>query len=227
MMIKDIPVEQRPRERLIKYGVSFLSNQELLSIILKSGTRNKSVYDLSNEILDKLSGIDKLKDFEISFLTNIKGIGMAKACEVLSAIELGKRIYCDNNNLGNRIHSSKDVFLDMKYYLNNKKQEYFYCLYLNNKNQILERKLLFMGTVNKSIVHPREVFKYAYLTSASSIICVHNHPSGDITPSNEDIFLTKSLIEIGKVQSIPVLDHIIMSDSNYYSMADNMEMFYE
>ena len=227
MMIKDIPKLQRPRERLIKNGVGSLTNQELLSIILKSGTRNKSVYDLSNEILDKLSGIDKLKDFEISFLTSIKGIGMAKACEVISAIELGKRIYCDSEKLGSRIHSSKDVFLDMKYYLNNKKQEYFYCLYLNNKNQIIERKLLFMGTVNKSIVHPREVFKYAYLTSASSIICVHNHPSGDITPSNEDIFLTKSLIEIGKVQNIPVLDHIIMSDSNYYSMADNMELFYE
>ena len=224
MMIKDIPVSQRPRERLIKYGVSSLSNQELLSIILKSGTKNKSVYDLSNEILNKLSGI---KDYELSFLTNIKGIGTAKACEVLSAIELGKRIYCDSNNLGNRIHSSKDVFLDMKYYLNNKKQEYFYCLYLNNKNQILERKLLFMGTVNKSIVHPREVFKYAYLSSASSIICVHNHPSGDVIPSKEDIFLTKSLIQIGKVQSIPILDHIIMSDSTYYSMADNMEMFYE
>ncbi len=227
MMIKDIPISQRPRERLIKYGVSSLSNQELLSIILKSGTKNKSVYDLSDEILNKLSGINNLKDYELNFLTSIKGIGTAKACEVLSAIELGKRIYCDNNNLGNRIHSSKDVFLDMKYYLNNKKQEYFYCLYLNNKNQILERKLLFMGTVNKSIVHPREVFKYAYLSSASSIICVHNHPSGDVTPSKEDIFLTKSLIQIGKVQSIPILDHIIMSDSTYYSMADNMELFYE
>ena len=214
MMIKDIPVEQRPRERLIKYGVSSLSNQELLSIILKSGTKSKSVYDLSDEILNKLSGINNLKDYELNFLTSIKGIGVAKACEVLSAIELGKRIYCDSNNLGNRIHSSKDVFLDMKYYL-------------NNKNQILERKLLFMGTVNKSIVHPREVFKYAYLSSASSIICVHNHPSGDVTPSKEDIFLTKSLIQIGKVQSIPILDHIIMSDSTYYSMADNMEMFYE
>ena len=226
-MIKDIPEEQRPRERLVKNGVSSLTNQELLAIILKSGTKNKSVYDLSDEILNKLSGLDKLKDFEINFLTSIKGIGLAKACEVISAIELGKRIYCDNEKSGNKIHSSKDVFLDMKYYLNNKKQEHFYCIYLNNKNQVIERKLLFMGTVNKSIVHPREVFKYAYLTSASSIICVHNHPSGDTTPSNEDIFLTKSLIEIGKVQNIPVLDHVIISDSNYYSMADNMELFYE
>lgn len=226
MLIKDISKGERPRERLVKYGVNSLSNQELLAIILKNGTKNKSVFDLAGEILNKLSSITKLKEYELSWLTDIKGIGIAKACEVLSSIELGKRIYNENNNkYTNKIHSSKDIYEYMKYYLKDIKQEYFYCLYLNNKNQILERKLLFMGTVNKSIVHPREVFKYAYLSSASSIICVHNHPSGDINPSKEDIDFTKNLMEIGKIQNIPILDHVIISNNDYYSMFDNLEMF--
>ena len=226
MLIKDISKGERPRERLIKYGVGSLSNQELLSIILKCGTKDNSVLDLSNEILKKLSSIDKLKEYELSWLTEIKGIGLAKACEVLSTIELGKRIYEeDTNNNIIKIKSSNDVYKYMKNILKNIKQECFYCIYLNNKNQVLERKMLFMGTVNKSIVHPREVFKYAYLSSASSLICVHNHPSGDTKPSNEDINFTKSLIEIGKIQNIPVLDHVIIGSDNYYSMCDNLEMF--
>jgi len=226
MMLKDVPIEDRPRERLIKYGVSSLSNKELLSIILKSGTKNKSVYDLSLEILTRLNSIDNLKEFELNSLLVIKGIGTAKACEVLASIELGKRIYLlDNNKTSEKITSSKSVYLSMKYYLKDKKQECFYCIYLNNKNQILERKLLFMGTVNKSVVHPREVFKYAYLSSASGIICVHNHPSNDVKPSLEDIELTKALIEIGKIQAIPIIDHVIVGNDCYYSMADNLELF--
>lgn len=226
MMLKDIAKEDRPRERLIKFGVSSLSNKELLSIILKNGTKNKSVYELSNEILSRLNSIGNLKEFEFNSLIGIKGIGIAKACEILSAIELGKRIYLlDNNKNKGKITSSKTVYESMKYYLNDKKQECFYCLYLNNKNQILERKLLFMGTVNRSIAHPREVFKYAYLSSASGIICVHNHPSNDVKPSLEDIELTKALIEIGKIQAIPILDHVIIGNDCYYSMADNLELF--
>ncbi len=226
MLIKDISKGERPRERLIKYGVSSLSNQELLSIILKCGTKDKSVLELSNDILNKLSSLKNLKEYELSWLIEIKGVGIAKACEVLSAIELGKRINDESSNDGiTRIRSSNDVFKYMKSILKDLKQECFYCIYLNNKNQVLERKLLFMGTVNKSIVHPREVFKYAYLSSASSVICVHNHPSGDIKPSNEDINFTKSLIEIGKIQNIPVLDHVIIGCDNYYSMCDNLEMF--
>lgn len=224
-MIKDIPIDDRPRERLLKLGCSSLSNQELLSIILKSGTKNKSVFELSNEILNKLTTLDNLKDYEISWLLDIKGIGVAKACDILASIELGRRIYMNGNKCKDKITCSSDVYNIMKYFLSDKKQEYFYCLYLNNKNQILERKLLFMGTVNRSVVHPREVFKYAYLSSASSIICVHNHPSNDIKPSKEDINFTEALIEIGKVQDIPILDHVIVGSDSYYSMADNLELF--
>lgn len=224
MKIKDLPKEDRPREKLIKYGVSALSNEELLCIILKTGTKDKSVKDLSDEILNEVSNISNLKECSIEYLLKIKGIGITKACEVLSALEIGKRIYLFSEKKI-KISCSKDVFDYMKYYITDVKQEYFFCIYLNNKNEIIERRLLFMGTVNRSIVHPREVFKYAYLSSASSIICVHNHPSGDTKPSKEDINLTKALIEIGRVQAIPVLDHIIIGKENYYSMQENLGLF--
>lgn len=226
MMIKDVPIDSRPRERLIKYGVDSLSNVELLSIIIKSGMKNKSSFELASEILNRLESLDKIKEFQAATLLDVKGVGIAKACEIIASIELGRRIYLtDEKREKIKLVSSKEVYKSMKYYLNNKKQECFYCIYVNNKNQILERKMLFMGTVNKSIVHPREVFKYAHLSSASGIICVHNHPSGDVNPSIEDIELTKALIDIGKIQAIPILDHVIIGNDCYYSMADNLELF--
>ena len=109
----------------------------------------------------------------------------------------------------------------MKYQLYNKKQEYFYCLYVNQRKELIERKLLFMGTLNRSVVHPREVFKNAYLCSASGIICVHNHPSGNVNPSREDIRLTNSLVELGQVNGIPIIDHIIIGDNDYYSFYED------
>lgn len=224
MKLRDIPKSERPREKLMKFGVNSLTNEELISIILKTGTKEKSVKELSSEILTKVSSINNLKDCSINYLLEIKGIGNTKACEVLAAMELGKRIYLVNEKKV-RITSSIDVFDNMKYYLSNCNQEYFYCMYLNNKNEIIERRLLFMGTVNRSVVHPREVFKYAYLSSASGIICIHNHPSGDVAPSCEDINLTKALIEIGRVQAIPILDHVIIGKDKYYSMSDNLELF--
>lgn len=224
IMIRDIPCNERPRERLINYGVNNLSNEELLSIILKVGTKNKSVRDLSIDVLKSIKNITDLKDYNLNRLLSIKGIGSTKACEILAAIELGKRIFLNQTIDKNKYRNSKDIYKSMKYLLDNKKQEYFYCIYLNNKNQLLERRLLFMGTINRSIVHPREVFKYAYLSSASSIICIHNHPSGDVNPSSEDIKFTKSLVDIGKIQGIPLLDHIIVGENSYYSFSDNLEI---
>ena len=142
MLIKEMNEDSRPRERLIKYGVSSLSNQDLLAIILKVGTKNKSVFELSNDILNSLNNISDLKECGINWLLDIKGIGFAKACEVMASIELGKRLFMNNSKSINRITSSEDVYNFMKYFLKDNKQEYFYCLYLNNKNEILERKLL-------------------------------------------------------------------------------------
>lgn len=221
-LIKDIPSSERPRERLIKYGRESLSNIELLSIILKTGTKGESVTSVATRLLKQIDNFNNLKDINIETLKSIKGIGSAKAVELLASIELGRRLYLmKNNDLKEVFNNSKVIYENNKYLFDNKNQEYFYCLYLNSKKELIERKLLFMGTLNKSIVHPREIFKEAYALSASSIICMHNHPSGDITPSMEDICLTKSLMEIGKLQQIPILDHIIFGNDTYYSFFDN------
>ncbi len=220
-LIKDIKKEERPRERLLTYGASTLSNEELLSIILKTGTKDKSVKLLAVDILNSIDEISDLKEITINKLLSIKGIGKVKALEIIATIELGKRIYIKTNKTKTKYSNAIDIYKDNKEIFESNKQEYFYCLYLNNKNELIERKLLFMGTVNRSIVHPREVFKYAYLTSASSIICMHNHPSGDVKPSRDDIIFTKALVETGRIQSIPVLDHIIIGDEDYYSFNDH------
>ena len=220
-LIKDIKKEERPRERFIKYGVESLSNEELLSIILKTGTKDRSVKSLAMDLLNSIDNISELKNITVNKLLSIKGIGVVKAIEIISSIELGRRIYIDKKVMKKRLTNPRDIYLENKYLFLDKKQEYFYCLYLNNKNELIERRLLFMGTVNKSVVHPREVFKHAYLTSASSIICMHNHPSGDVIPSKDDLMFTKALVEVGRIQSIPVLDHIIAGNDNYYSFSDN------
>ena len=218
MKIKDLPVNDRPRERLINVGISNISNEELVAIILKTGTKNKSVKELASEVLCKINNLNNLEEININTFNDINGLGKVKTMELMASIELGKRIFLKRENHKRVIYDNPDiVYLDNLYLFKRKKQEYFYCLYLDNKNNLIERKLLFMGTLNRSIVHPREIFKEAYLASASKIICMHNHPSGDTTPSIEDIRLTKSLIEIGKLQGITLADHLIISDNNYYS----------
>lgn len=222
MKIKDIPVSERPRERLIEYGSTSLSNEEILAIILKQGTRNKSAKDLGLDLINSIGSISNLENITLEKLINIKGIGQAQALTLLASIELGRRVFLKKDYDKKYIlSSSSKIYEYMKYLLINKKQEYFYCLYVNSRKELIERKLLFMGTVNSSPVHPREIFKNAYLNSAAGIICVHNHPSGDITPSKEDIFLTENLLKIGKINGIPVLDHIIVGNNSYYSMYDS------
>lgn len=225
MKVKDLPLSERPRERLQQVGAENLSNEELLSIILKSGTKKKSVKELSIDILKEVGEVKNLRNITKEILQKIEGIGMVQALTILSVMELGKRVYLDSRyDIKIILNSSASIFEYMKYQLWDKKQEYFYCLYVNQKKELIERKLLFMGTVNRSIVHPREVFKHAYLCSASGIICVHNHPSGDVYPSKEDIRLTNSLAEIGKLNGIPIIDHIIIGDDNYYSFYEEGEI---
>ena len=227
MKIKDLPILERPRERVKRIGIENISNEELLAILIKTGTKNNSVKDIAQEVLKKLNSINNLENINYNTFNGIKGLGEVKTIEIMAAIELGKRIFLLKEEKINLIYNSPDVIYKNNYYLFiGKKQEYFYCLYLDNKSRLIERKLLFMGTINQSIVHPREIFKEAYLTSASKIICLHNHPSGDIKPSKEDIYLTKSLVEIGKLQGISVIDHIIVGKDNYYSFYDkNKDLF--
>ena len=221
--IKEIPKEERPRERLKEVGVENISNIDLISIILKNGTKNKSVRDLSIEILNNYSIFD-LKEISINDLIKIKGIGEVKAIELLAAIELGKRIFLRETKLLERLDTPEKIWKASRYLFNSKKQEYFYCFYFDNKQGLIERKLLFMGTINKSITHMREIFKEAYKVSASSIVCVHNHPSNDIKPSKEDIKFTKNLIKTGEIQGIPVVDHIIVGDNSFYSFYEHISI---
>lgn len=221
MKIKELPKEERPRERLINYGVKNLSNEELLSIILRCGTKKESVKELSINIINEFKTISNLKNATINKLQEIDGMGLSKASVILASIELGKRVYFQENSSKLVLNSPDKIYENTKYLFTNKKQELFYCLYFNNKQQLIGKELLFIGTVNKSITHPREIFKYAYLYSATSIVCLHNHPSGDVAPSKEDMIFTDSLVNIGLVQKIPILDHIIVSDNNYYSFREN------
>lgn len=218
--IKDFPTQERPRERLKTVGPKNLTDKELLAIILKNGTKEKNVTDLALDILKKYS-LEELKDISINQLVEIKGIGEVKALELVAAIELGKRINLKKNTAIKKLTSPDNIWENTKYLFSNLKQEHFYCLYFNNKQQLIGQKLLFIGTINQSITHPREIFKEAYKLSASSIICMHNHPSNDITPSKEDISFTEKLTTTGKIQGIPIIDHIIVGENSYYSFYEH------
>lgn len=224
--IKDIPNQERPRERLKEMGVENLSNKELLAIILKTGSKDKNATDLAIEILKKYD-LSELKQISLNSLTKIKGIGEVKAIEIISAIELGKRINNQQKIKLKKITTPEEIWKSIKHLFTDKKQEYFYAFYFNAKKELIDKKLLFIGTVNESIVHPREIFKEAYRLSASCIVCAHNHPTNDTIPSKADLFFTKQLIKIGKIQGIPVIDHIIVGDNNYYSFYENSNAYQE
>lgn len=219
--IKDLPVMDRPIERLINNGVETLSNEELLSIILKTGTKEKSVKELSLEILKNYS-IHDLSNINIESIKKIKGIGISKAACLISCIELGKRMNKKIDSLNNiKITNSEKVYTYFNDFFKDKTQEYFYCLYLDSSKKVIKNKLLFIGTLNYSTVHPREIFKEAYLSSATSIICIHNHPSGNINPSKCDIELTNNLIKTGMLLGIKIDDHIIIGKDKYFSFFEN------
>lgn len=220
MNLKEVPEKERPREKLLRYGRENLSDSELLAIILKTGTKNCNVNELAIKVIKELNGIENIKDISLNKLIKIKGIGKTKAIELLVLFELAKRINKKKEKPRVKYTNPKVIYENSKYLFEGLLQEHFYCLYLNTKKELIERKLLFMGTLNKSIVHPREIFKNAYLLSASSIICVHNHPSGDSTPSKDDIILTNSLVDIGKIQGVQIIDHIIIGN-DYYSFYEN------
>lgn len=222
MKIKELPVNERPRERLIQYGVEYLSNEDLLTIIIRDGTKNMSAKDIALLLLKQINNIKHLNDLTFEKLCKINGIGNAKATLILASIELGKRV---NNYLDTivnlKITSVDNVYNYYKDRLCNKKQECFGVIYLNCKNIVIKEKIVFIGTINSSLVHPREIFKEAYMVDACSIICVHNHPSGNTEPSKEDINTTIRLKEVGNLLGIKLIDHLIISNTSYYSFLEN------
>lgn len=221
--IKDLPIYERPRERVKSVGVENISDVELLSIILRTGEKNRNVKDLAIDILNDYS-LKDLKDVSINDLMKIRGIGYVKAVEIISSIELGKRILFQIDNK-DKLSSPKEIWEDAKYLFYGKKQELFYCYYFDCKNYVLKKKCIFIGTNNRSVTHTREVFMEAYKVGASSIVCLHNHPTGDVTPSREDINFTNHLIETGKIQGIPIIDHIIVGNDKYYSFFEDKNIY--
>ncbi len=217
--IHDLPEEERPRERLVRNGSESLSNAELLAIILRTGSREENVVSMCNRILSEYS-IKQLSLANIKRLTQIHGIGEAKAAQIAALFELARRLETFVEEPKRKVRSPKDVYTLMYPKMREQKKERFITLYLDTKNQILKEETVSIGSLNASIVHPREVFKSALLESSASVIMIHNHPSGDPSPSREDIMVTEKLVEGGKLLGIDVLDHIIIGDGKYVSLKD-------
>ncbi len=211
--IKDLPKHERPREKLIEKGVENLRDGELMAILLRTGIKGKNVLKVSEEILNKFPK-KKLLSLDFEKLSEIKGIGAGKACLLLAAFELTKRaLEVEDNNLP-MINSAKDAVAQLQE-LRTAKKEHFVVLYLNARNQLVCKETISIGTLNTSLVHPREVFKPAIDCLAVSIIVAHNHPSGETEASEADIIITKRLIEVGKVVGIELVDHIIITGSKF------------
>lgn len=220
MKLRDFPQDEKPRERLLALGAESLSNHELLAILLRTGTKKESVLQLSNRLLQSFDGLRLLKEASVEELSSISGIGRAKAVHIMAALELGRRVhklvYEDRYVIRTPEDGAKYLMEDLRF-LN---QEHFVVMFLNTKNQIIHKQTIFIGSLNASIVHPREVFKEAVKRSAASLICAHNHPSGDPSPSREDIEVTKRLCDCGKMIGIEVLDHLIIGDQKYVSLKE-------
>lgn len=221
-IMKELPEDERPREKLLLYGADSLSNSELLAILLRTGTKGLPAIELSRTLLcEDKDGLAFLGRCRIDELVKIKGIGKAKACQLLAAIELGKRMAKLTGTKRLNVHAPKDVancYMSEMRFLD---KENFKVLYLNTKNEIIKDENVSVGSLNASIVHPREVFKPAIIYSSNAVILMHNHPSGNPSPSQEDIQITKRLSEAGELIGIKVLDHIVIGDGNYYSLKEN------
>lgn len=220
MLLKEFSNTEKPRERLMSKGSDALSNSELLAIILQTGTKEKNVLELSNYIINTI-GFENLKDVSLTELRKIKGIGNAKACKILAFVELSKRINSYKNHYIKYIRSANDVFEILKEDIIGKKQEIVFLLTLDQKKQIISKTKVFVGTLNESIIHPREIFKIIVKDSASSFILVHNHPSGNLVPSKSDKNITSQIKEISEMFSITFLDHVIISEKDYFSFKEN------
>ncbi|MGN7763227.1 RadC family protein [Paenibacillus sp. P46E] len=220
LMLRDLPHEERPRERMMHYGAESLSQAELLAILLRTGTRAESAIHIAQRILGQAGSLRGLADLSIEELTNIKGIGPAKAVQLKAGIELGRRMANSRLTEPVIIRSPQDAAEILTEQLRYLQKEHFVCLFLNTKNHVIAQETLSMGSLNASIVHPREVFRAAMKCSSAAIICAHNHPSGDPTPSPEDISLTARLLQAGEIVGIDVLDHLIIGDSSFVSLKE-------
>lgn len=217
--IKELSEEDRPREKLINIGAENLSDKEILAIILRTGTKNTNVIDLANNILNTIGGINNLKYVTYNELIKYKGVGTAKAIDILATLELSKRIFTEKINDKIICNNPSVIANHYRFKLQQLTQEIFLVIDIDTKGKIITEREVFKGSLSNSIIHPREIFKDAIRNSSASIICIHNHPSGDATPSIEDLEITEKLIKAGKILGIEVLDHIIIAKKGYCSIA--------
>ena len=213
-----------PRERLAQEGVEALSNQELLAILLRTGTRQASVFEIAQKVLNNLSSLTDLKKMTLQELQSLSGIGRVKAIELQAMIELGHRIHKHETLEMESIISSQKLAKKMQQELGHKKQEHLVALYLNTQNQIIHQQTIFIGSATRSIAEPREILHYAIKHMATSLILVHNHPSGAVAPSRNDDHVTKLVKEACDLMGIILLDHLIVSHSNYFSYREKTDL---
>jgi DNA repair protein RadC len=219
LRIIDIPAEDRPSNRLMSNGSASLSNAELLSIILKSGSVAENAINLSQRVLSQFD-LKQLSAIDASQLMKIHGIKSGKAAQIVACFELARRLEIFDSSSKFKINSPEDVYRRLYPTMRESKKEHFVELCLDTKNQVIREDTVSIGSLNANVVHPREVFRTALIESAAHIIVAHNHPSGDPTPSREDIEITKKLVETGKIMGIDVLDHVIIGDCRHFSMKE-------
>ena len=217
--IREMPEDERPRERLLKYGPEALSNSELLAIILRTGSRKENVVNMCSRIFSEYS-LKRLSQANIKQLMQIHGIGAAKAAQIAAVFELARKLEGFTDEPKRKIRSPADVYSLLYPKMREHKRERLVALLLDTKNHVLREEVISIGSLNANIVHPREVFKAALMESCASVILSHNHPSGDPTPSKEDIAVTEKLVEGGKLLGIDVLDHVVIGDGRYVSLKD-------
>jgi len=221
--IKEWPEDERPRERLIKFGAEGLSTAELLAIIIKTGGRDKSAIALARELLLHFGALKEMEDASPAEFETVKGIGDAKVAQIKASFELGRRLLqkeCGRSTCEHPFRNSRDVFEYYRPRFYGLKKERFLCTLLDSKNRVFRETVVSEGTLTSSLVHPREVFRYAIKEAAASVLFLHNHPSGDPEPSRDDIEITKRLVETGKVIGIQVIDHIVITDGTYVSLME-------
>lgn len=221
MKIKELANNQKPRERLLNNGPAHLSDGELLAILINTGRKGFSSLDIANELLKSVESLKQLKALSINDLNKVKGIGLYKALILKAAFELGERMHSGSLDEKIQITSPQDVANFMMGKMEHLTQEKFIVLFLNSKNVVIKQKTIFIGTLNSSIVHPREIFSEAIKCASNAIVVLHNHPSGDTTPSKEDISATNRLRECGEILGIDLLDHIIIGNHTYMSMVED------
>jgi len=217
--IHDLPKPERPRERLQKFGPEALSAQELLALVIGRGIPRKSVMSIAQELLAKFGNVKAISQATIEELSQIKGIGLAKAAQIKACFELGKREDLEPEVKDFDVKNPEGVVKAIRASIKDKAKEHFKLILLNPRNKIIGISTISIGTLNASLVHPREVFKDAIMHSAASVVLAHNHPSGDPEPSEDDIKITKRLIEAGKILGVEVIDHIIIAKDGFKSFA--------